>query len=469
MFNPDGADSGREWVELYNAGSDDVTIVGGTIKGSWRISDTTNHTLIDPKGGVGRGDLAIPAGGYLIISNDPTTFLAEHTSGSYSVIKSSISLNNTGGTVMVFDGNGSTLDSVPYSKDQGASDDGMSLQKTSSGAWIAALPTPGSANATAAYIPPADASVSASTSTQSNAVTSVQGTVTSYVAPPSPSIFVDAGDDRTVTVGADVEFDGGAYDRTQHILDASTVRYIWNFGDGAIAEGAAVLHHWEYPGTYAVVLSIASDRTAVSDTIIVTAEAAQITFSNEADGSASIANTSKHNLDLSNWIIRNATQVFTLPSYTLILANHAMRISAAKLGFIAASSSYLEYPNGALAATSSSEILPLVNAGFAPPLASANMAQPRPALKVAPSPDLAKNISAAAVKANTKTNNLIPPDVSTSSLASQLAAASTSSGPWWYLSAFSLVAFGAGALYMTRKRPVDKKPEEWDIIEEAQE
>ena len=32
MYNPQGSDSGREWVELYNQGSSDVTLVGGTVR-----------------------------------------------------------------------------------------------------------------------------------------------------------------------------------------------------------------------------------------------------------------------------------------------------------------------------------------------------------------------------------------------------------------------------------------------------
>ena len=155
MYNPDGSDSGREWVELYNEGSADVSIVGGTAKGSWRIFDGSNHTLIDPTSGVGRGTLRIPAGGYLVVAKDPASFIGEYPNGSYAVIKSSLSLNNTAATIALIDGSGKKLDSVAYEKAAGASDDGTSLQLTSSGSWIAALPTPGAANASAAYVPPA--------------------------------------------------------------------------------------------------------------------------------------------------------------------------------------------------------------------------------------------------------------------------------------------------------------------------
>src|ERR1700691_6423986 len=65
MYTPQGTDTGREWVELYNEGQSDVTMVGGSGKGSWRINDGSNHTLTDPSGGTGRGSLTVPAGGFL--------------------------------------------------------------------------------------------------------------------------------------------------------------------------------------------------------------------------------------------------------------------------------------------------------------------------------------------------------------------------------------------------------------------
>src|ERR1700739_3434041 len=91
MYNPQGSDTGREWVELYNEGGSDVTMVAGSGKGSWRISDGPNHPLTHPASGTGRGSLTIPAGGYLVIASDPNDFISgEYAGGAYSVVKSSI-------------------------------------------------------------------------------------------------------------------------------------------------------------------------------------------------------------------------------------------------------------------------------------------------------------------------------------------------------------------------------------------
>src|SRR3989338_4569676 len=219
MYNPDGNDTGREWIELYNVGVTDVTMVAGSGNGSWRMSDSSNHTLVDPAGGVGRGSLTIPAGGYLIIASDPAQFISGgYAGGSYSVIKSSISLNNNNATTSLIDGTGTLLNSFMYTNDMGGNGDGTSLQKNG-GTWIAALPTPGATNATTAYIPPSsDTNSNTDTSTTTTTSSSAGAPVSSYVAPPEPQIFADGGENRTVIVAADTEFLGRAYNRKKETI-----------------------------------------------------------------------------------------------------------------------------------------------------------------------------------------------------------------------------------------------------------
>lgn len=232
MYDPEGADTGREWVELYNDGAEDVALVGGTGRGSWRISDSANHAITDPSSGVGRGSLVVPAGGYLILASDLAAFIAEY-SGGYSIAKASLALNNTGATVSLINGGGSTVSSAAYASSQGGDGNGASLQE-SSGAWIQALPTPGAANATEAYAPPEKEKSSDSGSSSSK-------TPSSYaILPPAPTVFADAGEDRTVIVGAGALFRALAYNRDRAALKSA--RFFWNFGDGASAEGSQVMH-----------------------------------------------------------------------------------------------------------------------------------------------------------------------------------------------------------------------------------
>jgi PKD repeat protein len=67
--------------------------------------------------------------------------------------------------------------------------------------------------------------------------------------PPTARIE-QAFDDRTVTVDGSASSDP----------DGSIVRYLWEFGDGATAEGATASHTYTEPGAYLVTLAVQDNR-----------------------------------------------------------------------------------------------------------------------------------------------------------------------------------------------------------------
>src|SRR3989344_122888 len=224
-------------------------------------------------------------------------------------------------------------------------------------------------------------STSQTDTTQQTQTIVSQTPVSSYVAPPVPQIFVDAGGDRTVIVGADAEFDARAYDRTRNVLDTTHVRFLWNFGDGTTSEGPAVLHHFEYPGRYAVVVDIAEDKSAGSDTVIVTAEPAKLAWKALPDGGVELNSLAGRDLDLSGWIVRAGPGVFAslfrLPPHSVILSDSSVRIARATLGFTATAEAQLQYPNG-VAVAPAGEAMPTPIAA-PPPVPAANPVAPTPA------------------------------------------------------------------------------------------
>lgn len=496
MYNPEGSDTGREWIELYNEGQSDITLVGGSGKGSWRVSDGSNHTLTDPAGGTGRGSLVVPAGGYLVVASDPNDFisgeyadLSAQASSSYSVVKSSISLSNNGTTVALIDGTGATVDSVSYTPSQGGSDDGSSLQRQSDGSWIAALPTPGAANSSTPYVPPPSVDdSSASSADQSNAPASAttQSPVqtSSYVPPPAPSLYADAGGDRTVIVGADAEFDASAYDKTQTLLDPTKVRFMWNFGDGSTAEGAAVLHHFSYPGRYAVSLEIADNRNAATDQVMVTAQPAALSFSLLPGDGVEIGNLAGEDLDLSGWIIRQDATSFgaqlMLPEHTAIFSGSALQISPQTLSFKASSSSMLEYPNGVLALAIGQSSVSTSSAGSAQQIA-APVAGPAPIAVATSKSDALSSVSASETSlpdnadddqiATSDGGDLLasdPDDAAPSPTSTIIQTASAASSPfskylWWV--GVAALALAAGAALVAASH---FKKHEWDIVEDIE-
>lgn len=66
MVNPDGSDSDREWIELYNYSRNPVNLRGWQIKGNGTY-------VID----IYPGDFFVPAGGYVILAENKTVFETE--------------------------------------------------------------------------------------------------------------------------------------------------------------------------------------------------------------------------------------------------------------------------------------------------------------------------------------------------------------------------------------------------------
>lgn len=305
---------------------------------------------------------------------------------------------------------------------------------------------------------PSDSTSTAQTQTQTQ---NIPPPASSYVAPPAPSLFADAGADRTVIVGADVQFDARAYDTSRAVLDAATVRFMWNFGDGSTAEGRSVLHHYEYPGRYALVLNIAQDRFAGVDEAVITAEPAKLGFSALQDGGVEIQNLAGRDLDLSGWLVRAGAgllpALFTLPPRSLILSGSSMRIGKETLGFAATSQARLQYPNGVLA-LEAGETTP--SAGVTPPVPA-----PAPApVTVAP----ASRTRSSAVPPSGGIVPTVPEDApvpdATGTASTEVAAAGasvpSSSNMWWIAAGLAIAAGGS----LVAARRFGKK--EWDIVEE---
>ena len=309
-------------------------------------------------------------------------------------------------------------------------------------------------------------SSSDTTGTQTQTQTTSSTPISSYVAPPTPTLFADAGKDRTVIVGADTEFDGRAYNKNQEVID-SNIRFLWNFGDGATAEGSAVLHHFSYPGRYAVVLDIAENKSAASDEATITAEPAKLAFKALPDSGVQIDNLAGRDLDLSGWLVRAGAGLlpglFTLPPHSIILSGSSMHISRTTLGFSAGAEAQLQYPNG----------VEVLQAGES--TGNTAVTTPAPAATSAISPPVSRSAfsspsnTGSVSDATQQSPEDVSPNVTGTADAGNSAqtAAGAASGGWngWWVAAIGLALAAAGALLVAQYFGKS----EWDIIEEKPE
>jgi hypothetical protein len=321
----------------------------------------------------------------------------------------------------------------------------------------------GSSSSSGAETPDTTSNTSTTSNSSSTTQTQTANTVSSYVAPPTPDLYADAGKDRTVITGADTEFDARAYNKSKEIVDH--VRFLWNFGDGTTADGPAVLHRFTYPGRYAVVVDIAQDKSAVSDTVIVTAEPAKLAFKALPDGGVEIDNLAGRDLDLSGWLVRAGAglfpALFTLPPHSVILSGASMQIARTTLGFTATSQAQLQYPNGVAALQAGESTgAAAVTAPVTLPAPSAPVSVAHPVSAPARSfTDITASMPEQAAD-ETSTEDASTSDATT---ASQVAAVGSLGGSYvWWAAAAALALLSVGALVLSKQ--IGKK--EWDIIEE---
>ncbi|HID19632.1 MAG TPA: PEGA domain-containing protein [Methanophagales archaeon] len=130
MYNPQGLDKNREWLELYNTGPV-INLTG------WKFFEGypgAPHELT-----LVQGSMVIPFGGHAIIAEDATTFLNEHPACNCTVIESGFKLSNRGEFIALKDATLDIIDEVTYYNSWGADGNGRTLELNVTDGWEVSL------------------------------------------------------------------------------------------------------------------------------------------------------------------------------------------------------------------------------------------------------------------------------------------------------------------------------------------
>jgi hypothetical protein len=175
-----------------------------------------------------------------------------------------------------------------------------------------------------------------------------QQTTAVVVWPVEPQIYANAGPDKTAVAGADVYFSGQALGLQKEPLE--NARYIWNFGDGAIAEGQNVKHVYKYPGEYIIILDVSSGKYSASDRLIVKVVENNLKITGANENYIKLHNGSNVELDISFWFLKAENSLFKFPANTFIKTNRDLIIDSSISGLKAENQkAELLYPNGSVA------------------------------------------------------------------------------------------------------------------------
>jgi hypothetical protein len=317
MSNPIGDDGGREWIEIYNDGSDtvDISTLSISIKGG-------NYTSVTNL----QGGVMLSKGGYAIISSvvsNNSKFLQDYSTYTGLLFKSSISLVNTGVTSIDIKISGSVVDSL---SSYTAAKEGATLGRVS-GSFVVTIPTPGSENQ--AQLADVNAQQTGNGTTTDGQATILQ------TAPPSSDIVIYMPSEKIVVAGVAAPFSVFGLTKGGKTIDGLV--YTWAYGDGGSGVGSTTLHTFAYPGRYVVTVEgtngyiVGNGRTSVR---VVLPEIVISKIDTGKYGSyIDIVNPNNYDLDLSQWKLVIDGGVFLFPKNTTLASNSTTHIIGSAMGF----------------------------------------------------------------------------------------------------------------------------------------
>ena len=359
----------EEWLELYNNGTNDVSLAG------WKI--------VKDDGAITMATLSktISAGKYLLVCRTTASVPKPLTSScDENVPFAGSGLGNSGEHLQLKDDQGTIVDDLPFANGWPAGDTTtkQSMQRTSAGTWVTGISTPGAVNVSS----PADQGGTSGQTDNPTTQPSAGGTSgddtngtppgtieavtqTSDSGTDSPPVVVSSSKlaqsmqsnekvvpfkpDPTYTarmILPDFDTAGVAVPISATVKqngrrDMVSGKFEWSMGDGVqyVLEGNAPVEHiFPYPGTYNIVLnyyssSLKTDPDSVHrKTITIIPAAISITGVTDDKGII-LKNSSTNEIDLGGWMLTTNGKSFTFPRYTIISKNQSLSLSSKTLGF----------------------------------------------------------------------------------------------------------------------------------------
>ncbi|MCD5384323.1 MAG: lamin tail domain-containing protein [Candidatus Pacebacteria bacterium] len=291
LYNPPGsAESGHEWVEIYNNSSEDVDLSG------W--------TLVDGQGEYFINSVILKSGEYLVLDT--------------STVATKFTLLQSGEHLYIKDSSGQLVDDKDYSGI--STEDGESIIKQQAGMWVAGAPTPN----TGPFVVTGDSTVEQSNTTTTIKVNKVTTYRTVEIEPPQ-DIHIRAIADTRGLLGSMVYIKPEVYDATGRIADVSCYT---TFGDGTTSSKCDMSQVYRYTGDYTVKVLVT--KGTLNDEAILHINIKEPAFRlsvSEDKKYIELYNDLNEPVELNGWYIKVNHKRFNIPNHTMMSASSSMKIS----------------------------------------------------------------------------------------------------------------------------------------------
>ena len=317
MFDPEGTDANREWVEIINTSNVSVNLE------KYKFCDSGScHTFYSKKthpehfNNLG-SDFKIPGNSYGIITKDPKQFEIDYPNFNGFILRSSFSINNNGELLELKDENKNIVSIVEYNSEFGGKNgDTFSLIGDT---WKNGKATPGGENVFKEIITEEDSSGLGNSSGSSQDIERTYVEISDVIDGKKKLKAEIIDNIPTLIAGAENEFNGRAYGITG--VEIKGAEYFWTLGDGKKEYGKNIKHTFLYPGEYVLTLIVKSSSFTGNIRKVVTVVNPPLEIS-EIDWDKNwvkIKNNYSDILKLDSWYIFSNGEKFKIPKETYIL------------------------------------------------------------------------------------------------------------------------------------------------------
>ena len=314
MYDAEGNDKGREYVEVINSGPGQIDMATVTF---FERSDRSGGRVLTRS----NGTTVLQPGEVAIIVANTESFLQNYSFDGILFSTSNFALLNAGATVSLKKAE-RLLHSVSYTRQDGASGNGSALHIQENERIVAGTPSLGVVRGVAvdtADTEPRPERTQESTRSEETSDTTEDTSGETEVA------------DIRITTDPSIVFSASEVSFSairQNGDEGEAIYGLWNFGDGAYTHGKAVEHAYLYPGTYITVFQELDENGSEG---IALQKEIEVLFPKVAieridDAFIRLHNRHPFKLDVSNWRIESHGTLFVFPEKSLVSAQSSIAI-----------------------------------------------------------------------------------------------------------------------------------------------